>query len=137
MTKWFEEVFLPSFDTKLSDPRYPNRALISERQADVFRKYMKYDRALGYKYKIGSKEYSLEFAGRYSFLRLYDHSREIWAIRSKKTNEDIISFSKEEDMQKWIDENVDPVTGAIKNNETLVSWSKWFTRFRVKMPSEA
>lgn len=137
MTKWFEEVFLPSFDTKLSDPRYPNRAILTERQADIFRKYMKYDPVFGYKYKIGTRNYGLEFKGKYTFLTLYDHSREVWSIRSKKTNEDIIVFSKEEDMQRWIDENVDEETGAVKNSETLVSWSKWFTCFRVKMPSEA
>ena len=39
-SKWFKEVFLPSFDSKMNHPKYPNRCILSEKQANVCHRNM-------------------------------------------------------------------------------------------------
>ena len=119
--KWFEETFLPSLETRMNNPKYPNQAILTDKQEQVCEKYMTYKactdtygRDFGiYIYTVGTKHYTMHFAGRYTFLHLDDDAKLEWFITDIKTKQDIVTFKTEEEMQRWIDENVDEDTGKI------------------------
>ena len=75
-SKWFTEVFLPSFDPKMNNPKYPNRCILSEKQADVCHKYMTakpchsvYGKWYNlYEAETETARYTMYKAGRYTFL---------------------------------------------------------------------
>ena len=74
MTKanWFEEVFLPSQEDRLT-PKYPDKVILSEKQESICEKYMKEDRDYqNYHYEIGGTRYVMYRAGRYTFLQITD-----------------------------------------------------------------
>lgn len=73
--KWFEEVFLPSFDKNMNNPKYPNKVILSPKQEDVCIKNMSEKQCHGdygyftvYEYKTESANYLLTFSGKYTFL---------------------------------------------------------------------
>lgn len=82
MTKsaWFTETFLPSFDGKMNNPKYLNSCILSERQADICKKYMErhqhkcsdYGHWFStYQFDTDEWAYQLTFRGRYTFLSRY------------------------------------------------------------------
>jgi hypothetical protein len=138
MTKntWFEETFLLSLENRMDNPKYPNQCILSERQADICEKYMKYDRYYNkYTYEVGTKSYTMRAVGRYTFLTLYDEAKKEWVIKHSRKEDVIATFDTEEEMQNWIDENVDEETGKINGTE-LSSWTSWTTAMRYKTPNE-
>lgn len=75
---WFEETFLPSFDSKMNNPKYPDQCILSEKQAEICWKNMEhhdgydsdYRKSFVYlTYSIGGTKYMVEYRGRYTFLR--------------------------------------------------------------------
>lgn len=76
---WFEETFLPSFEDKMHNPKYLNQTILSERQADICRRYMdSYDNRSGngrwitsYTKTVGGTVWYIYSAGRYTFLCRY------------------------------------------------------------------
>lgn len=73
--RWFEETFLPSFEEKMHNPKYPNQTILSERQADICRKYMDEKENKGdygwhttFSKKVGGTVWYIHTAGRYTFL---------------------------------------------------------------------
>lgn len=75
--KWFQEVFLPSLEKRMVNPKYPNQCILSSKQAEVCYKHMKAvqhkDASYGnhfyiYEFETESKRYQMRQAGRYSFL---------------------------------------------------------------------
>ena len=117
--KWFEETFLPSIEARMNNPKYPNQAIISEKQGYICEKYMKPTNpdCITYFYNVGTKHYSMHRAGRYTFLSMHDDSKAEWYIKDNRSQEDIATFKTEREMQDWIDENVDEETGSIKGRE--------------------
>ena len=76
-TKWFDNIFLMSFEDKMNNPKYPNQCILSDGQVRVCERYMEshsgstmsyHKPFLYYTYKVGCREYRLEFRGRYAFL---------------------------------------------------------------------
>lgn len=72
---WFEDTFLPSFEEKMHDPKYPNRVILSDRQAEICIRYMDEQECKGdygwhttYEKKVGGTVWYLHTAGRYTFL---------------------------------------------------------------------
>lgn len=118
---WFEEVFLPSLEKRMNNPKYPNQVILTDKQEQVCERYMTYkpcvdlyNRDFGiYIYNVGTKHYTMTFAGRYTFLHLDDDSKLEWYITDLKTHQDIVKFKTETELQTWIDENVDEDTGKI------------------------
>lgn len=68
--KWFEDVFIPSFFDKMKNPKYPNRAILSERQFDICLKYME-SRYYDYSYKTDAFSVSVYDQGKYHFISVY------------------------------------------------------------------
>lgn len=75
-SRWFEETFLPSFEEKLHNPKYPNQVILSERQADICRQYMDeqeshtdYGWHTVYRKQVGGTVWYIATAGRYTFLK--------------------------------------------------------------------
>lgn len=74
--KWFTDVFLPCFDSRMNHPKYPNRCILSEKQADVCHKYMNakqchstYNKWYNiYEAETETAKYTMYKAGRYTFL---------------------------------------------------------------------
>lgn len=73
--EWFEEVFLPSFEEKMHNPKYPNQTILTERQAEICIKYMDEQETKGdygwyttFSKKVGGTEWYIHKAGRYTFL---------------------------------------------------------------------
>lgn len=67
---WFEETFLPSLETRMNNPKYPNQVILTKKQEEVCRKYMNrvsfFSNALcreasRYEYKIGDATYKLQY----------------------------------------------------------------------------
>lgn len=127
---WFEETFLPSLEARMNNPKYPNQCILSERQQIVCEKYMDEKFCSGingrdfyiYTYDLGTKHYTMHFAGKYAFLSMRDDSKLFWFIRNIRTEEYIATFKSEKEMQDWIDENVDDYTWRIKGAES-VHWT--------------
>ena len=74
-SEWFEEVFLPSFEDRMHNPKYPNQTILTERQADICIKYMDEKECKGdygwhttFSKKIGGTTWYIHKAGRYTFL---------------------------------------------------------------------
>lgn len=75
-SKWFKEVFLPSFDSKMNHPKYPNRCILSEKQANVCQRNMTEKPCHGdynewyivYEAETETAKYMMYTAGRYTFL---------------------------------------------------------------------
>ena len=73
--KWFEETFLPSFEDKLHDPKYPNKTILSEKQAEICFRDMDERECKGdygwhttFSKKIGDTTWYVYTAGKYTFL---------------------------------------------------------------------
>lgn len=139
--EWFETVFLPSFDSKMNNPKYPNRVILSEKQADICLRYMKsreccdtYGRYFSvYNYDVGTRHYCMWFAGKYTFLEMNDDSLLIWFIRDDKTNEEFGTFETENELNKFIDDHLDEETLTFTGFEHV---KKWTTGRRRKTEAE-
>lgn len=70
VNKWFEEIFIPSFYDKMHNPKYPNRALLSERQFDIALKYMDV-RDYDWYYETDKHTVSVFTQGRYKFISVW------------------------------------------------------------------
>lgn len=125
--KWFDEVFLPSLEERMNNQKYPNQVILSEKQMIICEKYMKLSCGqhgidnYSYVYDIGTKHYWMHKAGRYIFLNLSDSSKLVYFIHDLDTKQDIITFNTEQEMNDWIEKNVDDETGRIINDERR-SW---------------
>lgn len=109
---WFDETFLPSFEEKMNNPKYPNQCILSEKQAEICAKYMEareghdsdyHKRWIFYVYKVGCREYTVWSMGRYTFMKRLRVPYKIEArlIRRMRWNrqemmEDKVGFYKEE-----------------------------------------
>lgn len=80
-SEWFVKEFLPSLEKRMTNPKYPNRCILTEKQAEVCYKYMKAvqhkDASYGkcfstYEFETEIKKYQMSFAGRYIFLSVYN-----------------------------------------------------------------
>lgn len=75
-SKWFKEVFLPSMDSKMNHPKYPNRCILSEKQANVCYRNMTEKPCHGdynewyivYEAETETSKYTMYTAGKYTFL---------------------------------------------------------------------
>lgn len=76
---WFDNVFLPSFDDKMNNPKYPHQCILSAKQADICAKYMEakeghnsdYNkRWVFYVYHVGCREYTVWSVGKYTFMKM-------------------------------------------------------------------
>lgn len=72
---WFLETFLPSLEARMTNPKYPNRCILSQKQAEICYKYMECSQHRGdygtfatYELKTEDKWYQMTFAGKYTFL---------------------------------------------------------------------
>lgn len=79
--KWFAEEFLPSLEKRMTNPKYPNRCILSEAQANVCFKYMTAiqckDASYGtnfynYRFDTENKIYLMTFAGRWTFMSMFN-----------------------------------------------------------------
>lgn len=77
-TKWFEETFLQSLEARMTNPKYPNQCILSEKQADICYRYMNSRNCSGdygcftnYEYTVGNKFYQMTKRGKYHFLSMY------------------------------------------------------------------
>lgn len=76
INKWFAEVFLPSFDARMNNPKYPNSCILSAKQAEVCYKYMNAKNCVStynkcftvYEAETKSAKYLMHTVGRYTFL---------------------------------------------------------------------
>lgn len=138
MTKanWFEEVFLPSCEEKMNNPKYPNQMILSEKQMMICEKYMKAvnccDVSYGkefitWKYQTGTKSYTMTHRGKYYFLHVTDFAKQVFYVRNTKTNADIITFKTEQEMIEWLDQHVDDDTGTLTYNGMTLEICKWHT----------
>ena len=75
--EWFVGEFLPSLEKRMTNPKYPNKCILTEKQAEVCYRYMKpvqhKDVNYGtwfytYEFETETKKYLMHFAGRYTFL---------------------------------------------------------------------
>lgn len=73
--EWFEETFLPSFEAKMHHPKYPNQTILSDKQAEICRRYMDEEEVhTGYGWKtsyyktVGGNRWYIYSQGRYTFL---------------------------------------------------------------------
>ena len=139
--KWFEDTFLPSFDRQMNNPKYPNRVILSEKQADICFRYMNskqcrdtYNRYFTqYTYDVGTRHYCMWFAGKYTFLSMHDESLLIWFIRDEETNKEFGTFETENELNKFFDDNLDEDTLKFKGFEYV---NKWTTGRRRKTEAE-
>lgn len=78
--EWFANEFLPSLEKRMTNPKYPNKCILTEKQADICCKYMKaiqhkdasYNGTFyTYEFETDIKKYQMSFAGRYTFLSVY------------------------------------------------------------------
>ena len=79
--KWFTETFLPSLESRMDNPKYPNQCILSEKQAEVCYRYMESTQHRGdygwftnYSIKVGTKVYKMYSQGKYIFLRMWDYA---------------------------------------------------------------
>lgn len=73
--KWFTEVFLPSLESRMNNPKYPNSCILSDKQADICYKYMEEISCRGdygyfniYQIKVNGHKWTMTQRGRYTFL---------------------------------------------------------------------
>lgn len=73
--EWFETVFIPSICERMNNPKYPRSAILSDKQADICRKYMNAKQCHGdygwftiYESEIDGVVYQLTFRGKYAIL---------------------------------------------------------------------
>ena len=118
---WFEETFLPSQEARMTNPKYYNQVILSERQEIVCLKYMKETYDNSWTYDIGTKHYWMHRAGKYTFLNLIDDSKAFWYIKSHDSEEYIQTFASEKEMENWIEEHTNDETGQIIGAEDI-SW---------------
>lgn len=76
--KWFLEVFLPSLEGRMNNPKYPNQAIITHNQFDVCRKYFSAVQCHGdygwfavWEFRTEEANYQITFRGKYIFLTKY------------------------------------------------------------------
>lgn len=72
---WFLETFLPSLERRMNNPKYPNQAIITDKQFDVCLKYFKPRECCGdygcftnFEFETDKAFYQIFFRGRYTFL---------------------------------------------------------------------
>lgn len=67
--QWFENTFLPSFIPKMENKKYPNQAILSQKQYDICYKYMT---VVKYGLVYESPKFSVIVweGGRYKFIRV-------------------------------------------------------------------
>ena len=72
---WFEETFLPSFEAKMHNPKYPNKTILSDKQAEICHKYMDerecksdYGWHTTYSKTVGGTVWYVHTTGKYTFL---------------------------------------------------------------------
>lgn len=70
VNKWFEETFIPSFFDKMKNPKYPGRALLSDRQFEICTRYMDCGRYC-WTYKTNKVSVSVYTQGRYNFISIH------------------------------------------------------------------
>lgn len=75
--KWFTEVFLPSLEKHMNNPKYPNQCILSLKQAEICYRYMNerycsgdYGGFYNYEIQVGNKYYQLTKRGKYTFLSM-------------------------------------------------------------------
>ena len=82
--KWFTEEFLPSIEKRMTNPKYPNQAILSVKQADVCYRYMTSKqhsdcsygkRFTTYEVTANGKKYMMTERGKYTFLNVYQDQR--------------------------------------------------------------
>lgn len=73
--KWFTEVFLPSLEKRMNNPKYPNQLILSDKQYDVCLRYMNDKQCHGfygwftiYEIEVDNIQYTVTDRGRYHFL---------------------------------------------------------------------
>ena len=73
--KWFLEVFLPSIEKRMNNPKYPNQAIITRNQFDVCARYFQsvqchsdYGWFTIWEYRTEEAHYQITFRGQYIFL---------------------------------------------------------------------
>lgn len=73
--KWFLEVFLPSLEKRMNNPKYPNQAIITNNQFEVCLKYFKPRQCYGdygyftnFEFETEKAFYQITFRGKYTFL---------------------------------------------------------------------
>lgn len=76
--KWFTDVFLPSLEKRMNNPKYPNQCILTPKQANICYKYMDTKDCHGdygwfsiYEITVGNKKYQVSKAGKYIFLNMY------------------------------------------------------------------
>lgn len=76
---WFKDVFIPSLEKKMNNPKYPNQCILSDKQADICRKYMRavycrsdYSGFYNYEIVIDNKYYQMTSRGKYHFLTMIE-----------------------------------------------------------------
>lgn len=76
--KWFTEVFLPSFEQKLKNPKYPNSCILTRKQAEICYRYMDEVQCKGdygyfsiYQIKVNGHKWVIKESGKYTFLSKY------------------------------------------------------------------
>ena len=73
--EWFLNVFLPSIENRMNNPKYPNQAIISENQYEVCAKYFHSVQCHGdygwftiWEYRTDDAHYQITRRGKYIFL---------------------------------------------------------------------
>lgn len=73
--KWFLEKFLPSLESRMNNPKYPNQTIITNNQFEVCLKYFKPRECYGdygcftnFEFETDEAFYQITFRGRYIFL---------------------------------------------------------------------
>lgn len=76
--KWFTEVFLPSIEKRMNNPKYPNSCILSDKQADVCYKYMNevdcygdYGNFVNYQIIANGYKWLMTKRGKYTFLERF------------------------------------------------------------------
>jgi hypothetical protein len=93
--QWFEEKFIPSFFDKMKNPKYPNRAILSERQYDVATKYMTCDKYC-WNYRTDMFDVCVYDQGRYHFISVYRKAYKIpYKIRWRRQDRNEALYGRE------------------------------------------
>lgn len=73
--QWFIETFLPSLERRMTNPKYPNQCILSDKQAEICYKYMgsrscrgDYGTFTNYEITVKNKYYQMTKRGKYHFL---------------------------------------------------------------------
>lgn len=75
---WFLGTFLPSIEARMSNPKYPNQAIITQNQCEVCQKYFHPRQCHGdygwftvWEFTTDEASYLITFKGKYIFLNKY------------------------------------------------------------------